>query len=162
MVHHAHFAVHDLTRAHDLAAKCLTKRLMPEAHAQQRRACLGSRSGQRQTDARLIRVARTGGQDDPRRVHRHRGLHVDLIVAADFNFGPEITQIVYQVVGEAIVVIDQEQHTVILCIGAGFRARGTAQKHGIMSTNTCSGLRPIVKGSRPAEPREPEQKQERS
>ena len=43
-------------------------------------------------------------------LQRHRRLDVDLVVAADDGLGAELAQIVEEVVGEAVVVVDQQQH----------------------------------------------------
>jgi hypothetical protein len=60
VVHQVGLAMHDLRRAHHLAAKGLTDGLVPKANPQQRQAGLGRGQRQRQADARLIGVARAG------------------------------------------------------------------------------------------------------
>ena len=67
---------------------------------------LGGGGGEREADAGLIGGAGAGRQEDRRWVERHRRLHVDLVVAADGGLGPELAEIVEEVVGEAVVVVD--------------------------------------------------------
>ena len=57
-----------------------------------------------------VGVAGTGGEQDGGGVQRHRRLNVDLVVADDARLGPELAEIVEEVVGEAVVIVDQQQH----------------------------------------------------
>ena len=105
----AQLAVHHLPRAADRGAERLGDRLVAEADAQDRDAA-GGGADQRQRDAGAVGIAGPGRDHD--RVGRHgdRILHRQRVVAVDDGLGPELAQIVDEVVGEAVVVIDQEQH----------------------------------------------------
>ena len=83
---------------------------MAKTDAKQRRASFGGGMHKRQANARLRGIARAGGQHDGLRAHRHRLLHIQRIVAAHDDFCPKLAQIMHEVIGETIVVIDQEQH----------------------------------------------------
>ena len=107
----AELAVDDLAGADDLAAEGLADRLVAEADADERRAGLGGGGDQREADAGVVGGAGAGGEQDGGGAHRHRRLHVDLVVAADLRVGPELAQVVEEVVGEAVVIVDQEQHS---------------------------------------------------
>jgi hypothetical protein len=72
---------------------------------------LGRGRDQRQADAGAVGVAGAGRQHDRRGVHRHRLLHVDFVVAAHHHLRAELAEVVDEVVGEAVVVVDQQQHS---------------------------------------------------
>ena len=111
MMHDAHLAVDDLMAAHDIAAKGLTDGLMAQTDPQQRGPGFGRRRRQGKTDAGLRRIAGAGGQHDSLGLQRHRGLHIQGIIAAHDNIRPQFAQIMHEVVGKAVVVIDEKQHT---------------------------------------------------
>ena len=106
VMHLAHLAMHDLMTPGHSAAKSLADGLMPQADAHQRR--FGFRCGlnQRQADTRLIWCSGAGRQENPRRLHRHGFLGIDRIVAPDLNIRPQFAQIMDEVVGETVIVID--------------------------------------------------------
>ena len=119
--------MHDLARPHHPAAERLADRLVAEADADQRRARLRRGGDQREADAGLVGVAGPGREQDRRGAHRHRRLHVDLVVAPHHDLGPELAEIVEEVVGEAVVVVDQQQHFRGLSRGFGAGAGGPAR-----------------------------------
>ena len=102
-------AVHRLGRADHLAAVDLADRLVAEADAEQRdrRPGLGD---QVEADAGLVGRARPRRQHDRLRLHADRRVDGDLVVAEDLARRTELAQEVDEVIGEAVVVIDQEQH----------------------------------------------------
>ena len=106
VVHLAHLAMHDLVAAHHLAAEGLTDGLMPKANAQQGRAGFSGGLGQGKANAGLIGVARARAQQDAGRLHRHGLLHIQRIVSPDLDLGAEFAQIMHEVVGEGVVVVD--------------------------------------------------------
>ena len=101
--------MHQALGADDVAAEGLADRLVAEAHAQDRQIGRGGRD-QLQADAGLIRRAGTG-----REQHRF-GLEGEglgggeRIVADHARLGPQLVQIVDEVVGEAVIIIDDEDH----------------------------------------------------
>src|SRR5262245_4204760 len=102
-------AMHRLRRAHDAATIGLANGLMAEAHAEDwnRRA---HRSDQLQADAGLVWRARTGRQYDALGCQlKHIG-DGNLVVAVDLTARPKLAQEVDEIVGKAVVVIDQHQH----------------------------------------------------
>ena len=58
-----------------------------------------------------LRSAGARRDDDPIRTNRFHLGHADLIVAADFNLRPQLSQILDEVVGERIVVVEHEDHS---------------------------------------------------
>jgi hypothetical protein len=50
------------------------------------------------------------GRDDDARAERQGRLDAERVVAEDPDLGPQLAQVVIEVVGEAVVVIDEEQH----------------------------------------------------
>ena len=106
----AGLAVHQPAGALDHAAESLTDRLVAQAHAQQRHARGGGGGDQGQADARLGRRARA------RRDHQAvwaLGQHLGnglLIVAVDRHLGAQFPQVLHQVVGETVVIIDHDDH----------------------------------------------------
>ncbi|OHC45653.1 MAG: hypothetical protein A2092_18790 [Rhodobacteraceae bacterium GWE1_64_9] len=110
VVHHAHLAMHDLVAAHDLATESLADGLVPKADTQQRDARLGCGNGQRQTDAGLCRIAGAGRQHDHFRAQGHGLLHIQRIIAQNADIGPKFAQIMDEIVGETVIIVDQQQH----------------------------------------------------
>ena len=66
---------------------------------------------QREADAGAVGIAGPGREQDRGRVHRHGRGHVQRIVAPDQGLDPELAQIMHQIVGKAVVVVDQQQHS---------------------------------------------------
>ncbi len=101
--------MHEPRRTHDLAAECLADRLMTEADAEDRHFS-GERADQGDEDAGLR------GCFGPGRQHRgggFEGKHVgdaQRIVPIDDWLFPQLAEVLNQVVGERIVVVEDEQH----------------------------------------------------
>ena len=112
-------AVHRLRRAHHLAAEHLTDRLVAEADAQQRHLLLGGGADEIHADAGLVRRAGAGREHDAGGLQRHGLVDRDLVVAMHDALRAEIAQKVDEVVGEAVVIIDQENHGGILVDSGG-------------------------------------------
>lgn len=112
MVDRAHFTVNDFMAAHDFAAKGLSDCLMAKADAHQRGSGFRSSLRQCQTNARLGRITRPGGQDNAGRSHSHCLLDINRVIAFHHNVRAKFTKIVHQIVGEAVVIIDQEKHRI--------------------------------------------------
>ncbi len=99
-------AVHRHGRAHDFAAEGLPHRLQAEADAEQRNVSRGLRD-HLQADAGLVRRAGTGRQHDAIRPPRDQCVRRDLVIAHDRHLRPELAELVVEVPGEAVVVIDE-------------------------------------------------------
>src|SRR6266404_1554021 len=103
------FAMHGQGCPHDAPAKGLADRLMAEAYAQDRqlaRRCLD----QIQADPGPVGVARARRENDALGPHRQHIGGRQLVVATNLDAGAELAQEVVEVVGEAVVVIDQDKH----------------------------------------------------
>ena len=105
----AGLAVHQLGRAHDAAAEGLADGLMAEANAEQRHLA-GKAADHVDADAGILRLARTGRDDDAIGLARGDFIERDLVVAAHFELLPQLAEVLRQVVGEGVVVIDQQDH----------------------------------------------------
>src|SRR6185503_12114462 len=93
----------------DLAPEGLADRLVPEADAQDRDFS-GERLDERHRNSRLVWRARPRGHDNLRRLEFFDALERDLVVAVHLHLLAEFAQVLHQVVGERIVVIQHQQH----------------------------------------------------
>src|SRR3954471_14624986 len=123
-------AVYELPCGADLASEGLRQRLMAKADAQGRDA---RRESAQDLDRRAGggRTAGTGGDDEVRRVQELRSVRVDRVVSPDDDVRTELAEEVREVVGEAVVVVDQEDHATssarsIACSSAASLARHSA------------------------------------
>jgi hypothetical protein len=92
-------AVHEMGGRHHLAAVGLTDALVAQADAEDRDLA-GQAVERRQGDAAVFGAARPGGDQDGIGPLRPDGLHVDGVVAEDEGIGPELAQLLDQVVDE--------------------------------------------------------------
>ena len=115
VVDHGGLAVHQARRADHVAAEHLADRLMAQTDAEQRRLSFGRRADKVHADAGLVRGARTRGQDDSVGFQSHRLFDRDLVVTLDDTMRPKIAQKVDEVVGERVVVVDDEDHAESPC-----------------------------------------------
>ena len=101
--------MHELAGVPDLAAEGLDDRLVAEADAERRRAW-----GQAAQDRERLaggRGATRAWRDDEVGGSQAVGLvGVDLVVAADDDLGAELAEHVREVVREAVVIVDQQDH----------------------------------------------------
>src|SRR5262249_53624084 len=104
-------------RAHDFTAERLPERLMTEAHAEDRDRG-GGLVDEIEADARFIRGAWAGREHDGVRIGLDHVRRRKLVVAVNHDLRAQLTQIVEQVEGEAVVIVDQDDH------GTGSLARG--------------------------------------
>src|SRR3954451_25156864 len=98
---HARLAVQQALRAADLAAERLDDRLMTQADAERRHARVPH-----EADQLLGRPAGAGREDQVRRLE----LRVELVRPLHGDFGPELAQVVREVVRERVVVVDEQDH----------------------------------------------------
>src|ERR1700691_2937009 len=66
---------------------------------------------QRNADARLLRGTRSGGKDNALRLEVINLFYGYLVVAADDHLSTQLTHVLHQVVGERVVVVENEYHT---------------------------------------------------
>ena len=105
----ARLAVHQAT-AHDMAAEMLADGLMAEADAQQRPVLIRARCNQIERDARLVGCFGSGRDQVGLRARRHGLSDAHRIVADNLHFGAQFHQIMDEVPGEAIVIVDDQNH----------------------------------------------------
>jgi hypothetical protein len=103
----AGLAVHKICRPNDTAPEGFPDRLMSEADSEDRHFSR-EMADKINTDARFVRCARPGRDDDSGGPHLLNLAYRNLIVAANLNFSAEFTDVLHQVVGERIVVVEDE------------------------------------------------------
>ncbi len=94
----------------DPAAEMLPDRLMAEADAEQRPPCRRAGRDQIERDAGLVGRARPGRDQDRLRSARQRLGRAQRVVALHPDFGADLAQIMDQVPGEAVIIVDDEDH----------------------------------------------------
>ena len=89
---------------------------MAQAHAQDRdfAASLGDEI---ETDPSLVRRAGTRRQHDRVRFERNGFRRRQLVISADIASHPQFADVMDEIVGEAVIVIDEEEH---VWVTAGF------------------------------------------
>ena len=100
--------MHQARRAHYLAAESFADTLMAQADAQHRHRP-GEFAQDRNGDAGFGRSARTGRNHDRVGLQRASAGDIDRVVALDDNFDTEFTEVLHQVVGKRIVVVDHQE-----------------------------------------------------
>ena len=117
-------AVHGKRRAHHPSAEDLTDRLMAEADAEYglRRA---RRAHQIQADARFVGRARAGREHQRIWLFSDRLVDRNFVVAPNLHVGAELADIVDEVEGETVVIVDQgHAHRGSAPCGSSFHGRG--------------------------------------
>src|SRR5439155_21418642 len=130
-------AVHRHRRAHDLSAERLADCLVTEAYAENRNALRGL-VDQIETDARLVRRAGTRREHNRIRVGGEHVGACELVVAMHGYLRPQPAEIMDEVEGEAVVIIDQDDHRL-----PGWRSpgRGAARRQSAAEPGILNGLR---------------------
>ncbi|MNT40235.1 hypothetical protein D3C72_1765360 [compost metagenome] len=105
--HRRHLAVHQLLGVDDLAAKGLADALVAETDAHDRQLA-GEVVDGRHRDAGFVRRARAGRQHQVLRRQRLDFFQRDFVVAEDLDFLPQLAEVLHEVVGEGIVVVDHQ------------------------------------------------------
>ena len=103
-------AMHEPGSALDHPAEGLADRLVPQAHPEQGRAALRCGTDQLQADARLGRGARTGRNHQMVRLLGHDRGDGALVIAVDLHRGAQLPEILDEVVSEAVVIVDDDDH----------------------------------------------------
>src|SRR6185437_8796020 len=132
------FAMHDALRAYDPAAERLPDRLVAQADPEYGYSA-GEALDQRHRDPGLIRRARPGRNDDLLRLPCRYLLERDRVVAVDVHVRAELAEILDQVVGEAVVVVDHQQHGLVpYAVNSDNR---TPRCRGRSAARTARGIR---------------------
>ncbi len=90
-------------------AHCVADRLVPEADAEYGKI-VRRRLDQSDADTSFPRRARARGKDDTIWFQRERFLDGGRVVANDVRSASGLFDIVYQVPGEAVIIVDDEDH----------------------------------------------------
>src|SRR5208283_706468 len=101
-----HLAVDRQGRAHHLAAESLADRLMPQADAEDRDLAAGA-GDEVEAHARLMRRAGAGREHDRVRASGHHVIDADLVIAMHGDPRAKLAEIMDEIEGEAVVIIDQ-------------------------------------------------------
>src|SRR6202044_3824248 len=101
-----HLAVHRRWRPNNVAAKRLPDRLMTEADPEYRRR-FAAHANEVETDAGFVRRARAGRENNGVRLVAERVRDRDLIVAPHRHVRAQLAQVMDEVEGEAVIVVDQ-------------------------------------------------------
>ena len=109
MLYHAGFAVHDAIGADYHSAERGTDRLVPEADPQDWNFS-GKVADEVERDAGFVRRAWSGGQDDLTWNHVFDLIDRDLIVTTDTHFLSSLANVLDEVEGERVVVVENENH----------------------------------------------------
>ena len=120
-------AVHHVLRAADAPAEGLPDRLVAKAYAEDR-YLPGEALNQRHANAGLVRRAGTRRDDDRLRFPRRDFCERNRIVAMDVHIRTELAQILDEVVGEAVVVVDHQKHGGPVVWLAGSRSANFASR----------------------------------
>src|SRR6266853_3352241 len=133
------FPVDDFPRMHDLAAESLADRLMAETHAQDRDPA-GKLAYRGERDPGFRGSAGPRRNDDACRYHRGDVPRRDLVVAEHPDLCAQLAQILHQIPGEGIVVVDHQDHARLsIPLEAISAARSTARALARVSCNSLSG-----------------------
>ena len=118
----AGLAVHQVLGADDLSAESGADGLMSEADAEHGNFA-GEVADDVDADAGVLRGAGAGGDDDALGMHGGDFGDGHLVIAAHFDVSAQFSEILDEVVGEGIVVVEDEDHGGIV-IGGGGEERG--------------------------------------
>ena len=109
MMDHRGLAVHEPRRTYDFSSEDLPDALMAEADAQYGRLA-GHFADDVIGDARLIGGARARRDDYPVGLETGDFGRGRLVIAEDLDLGPEFAQPLDEVIGERVVIVDDEDH----------------------------------------------------
>ncbi len=110
MGHRASLAVHQPLGPDDFAAERRTDRLVSQADAEQRYVCRTGGARQRDGDPGFLRCARPGRNDDRGGLQGERSLDGHGVVAVHDRTRPQLPQVLDEVVGERVVVVEHQEH----------------------------------------------------
>src|SRR5438876_12131574 len=101
--------VHEPVGSHHARAECLADRLVAETHAQDR-YLPGQRLDQRHQDTGFPRRARAGREHGRRGLEGEHLLYGQRVVAVHHRLRAELAEQLDEVVGERVVVVEDEEH----------------------------------------------------
>src|SRR5215472_12087174 len=102
-------AVNRGRRAYHLAAESIADCLMAKADPKDRNAP-GCFANKVEANPGFFGRAGAGGENDRVRIGRHDGADRHLVVAVHAHSGAQVAEIVDQIEGEAVVIVDQDDH----------------------------------------------------
>jgi hypothetical protein len=105
----ARFPVHQLPGPYHFSAERFAQGLMSEADSKHRNLA-GEVTKQFDADPRFMRSAWPWGDHDAVGVESLDLVNAQLVVAANVDFGAQFAEILHQVVGERVVVVENEDH----------------------------------------------------
>ncbi len=94
----------------DGAAEMLADRLMPKTYAEQRATRFGTCGNEVEADSGFVRRTGTGGDQDRVGAGGERVSCGQRVVALDAHVDPQLDQIMNEVEGEAVIIVDDEDH----------------------------------------------------
>lgn len=103
-------SVHEAVGAHDISTEYFANALVSETDAEDR-GVVSEFTNHVATDAGFFRGAGTGGNTDPFGIHVSYFFQRDLIVSMDLHFRAQFSEKLNEVVGERIVIVDDQQHS---------------------------------------------------
>src|ERR1041385_6087188 len=109
--------MHEIGGAHDLAPEGFTDCLVSETYAENRSSSCKV-ANEFDADARFVRRAGAGRDDDAFWSHGVHLIDRDLIIAANFDFCAQFAEILDQVISEGIVVIENKNQVCGLLISS--------------------------------------------
>src|SRR5437764_9704007 len=104
-------AMHQVRGADNVAAESFANGLMSQADSEYWNLA-GKVADQVDADARFIRSAGARGDHNPLGIHVFDLVHRDLIIASNFHLAAKFADVLHQVVGERIVVVEYENQIV--------------------------------------------------
>jgi len=119
----AGLAVHQMRRADDFAPERFTNRLMSQADSKDRNLP-GDLPNEIDADPCFVRRAGARRDNDLLRVHSFNVFHCHLVVAAHFDLFAKFSNVLDEVVGERIVVVEDEYQFRVPAITAYNERRG--------------------------------------
>jgi hypothetical protein len=106
----ADLAVHRDGSTDNFAAEGLPDRLLTKADAQHRDPSGRGDLHEVEANPGAVGVAGARGDYDPLRSQRDCLVNHDLVVATHNDLGPQFAEKVEKIIGEAVVIIDQQEH----------------------------------------------------
>lgn len=108
----------------NLSAEGLSDGLVSQTNAEQRGVSFGGGFDKIKADSGVIRIAGAGGDDQSCGIQTKDFIDGDAIVAVDLHFGPQISEILDEVVGEAVVIVDEDDHSPDFMIVRPLKSKG--------------------------------------
>ena len=144
----AGLAVHDFRRANDASAESVADGLMAQADAEQRNFA-PELADDFDDDAGFFRRAGAGGNHDAVGLLGGDIGEGDLVVAMDFELFAQLAEILRQVIGERIVVVDEQDHRLdsLQALSERFFAAPRMRSFRMISAYGISARRAISRGT---------------